>query len=82
MFTATTGSLMGGDSITESNISTLTDSSINIAVKPWVKVADYGAAGGEIYQAILDRFRANRVQIPYPQREIRLLNGEGIRKEI
>ncbi|HJP86793.1 MAG TPA: ATPase domain-containing protein, partial [Gemmatimonadaceae bacterium] len=28
MFTATTGSLMGGDSITESNISTLTDSII------------------------------------------------------
>ncbi len=56
-------------------ISMLADSSINIAVKPWVKVADYGAAGGEIYQAILDRFRASQIEIPYPHREIRLLNG-------
>src|SRR5439155_9438651 len=29
-------------------VSMLADSSINIAVKPWVKVSDYGAAGAEI----------------------------------
>ncbi len=56
-------------------ITMLADSSINVAVKPWVKVADYGAAGGEIYQAILDRFRASQIEIPYPQRDIRLVNG-------
>jgi len=59
-------------------ISTLADSSIVIAVKPWVKVSDYGAAGPEIYQAILDRFRAARVEIPFPQREIRVLNGQAV----
>jgi len=56
-------------------ITTLADSSIVIAIKPWVKVSDYGPAGAEIYQSILDRFRANRVEIPFPQREIRVLNG-------
>src|SRR2546423_833144 len=55
-------------------ITTLADSSIVISVKPWTKVADYGPAGGEIYQAILECFRASKVQIPYPHREIRLLN--------
>jgi small conductance mechanosensitive channel len=58
-------------------ISTLADSSIVLSVKPWVKVSDYGPAGPEIYQAILDRFKATRVEIPYPQREIRVLNGAG-----
>ena len=58
-------------------VSTLADSSINIAIKPWVKVSDYGAAGPEIYQAILDRFRGKGVEIPFPQREVRVLNGAG-----
>jgi len=57
-------------------ISMLADSSINIAVKPWVKVSDYGPAGAEIYQAIVERFRVGRVEIPYPQREVRVLNGQ------
>ena len=56
-------------------VSLLGDSSINIAVKPWVAVPDFGAAQGEIYQAILDQFRARKIDIPYPQRDIHLLNG-------
>jgi small conductance mechanosensitive channel len=56
-------------------IATLSDSSINIAVKPWTKLADYGAAQLEIYQSILDRFRAENIEIPFPQREIRMLTN-------
>jgi len=56
-------------------VSLLGDSSINIGVKPWVAAADYGAAQAEIYQTILDQFRARQIEIPFPQREIRLLNG-------
>lgn len=56
-------------------VSTLADSSIVIGVKPWTTVADYGPAGGEIYQAILERFRAGQVVIPCPHREIHLVNG-------
>ena len=55
-------------------ITTLGNSSINIAVKPWVTVADLGFAGPEIYQAILNQFRERRIEIPFPQHEVRLLN--------
>jgi small conductance mechanosensitive channel len=50
----------------------LADSSVNIAVKPWVGVQDYGPAGGEINKSILEAFREHGIVIPYPQREVRL----------
>lgn len=55
-------------------VTTLGDSAINLAVKPWVRVDDYVAARAELYQAIVERFRSVRVQIPFPQREVRMLN--------
>ncbi len=51
----------------------LADSSINIAVKPWVGVQDYGPAGAEINKSILEAFREHGIVIPFPQREVRLL---------
>ena len=51
----------------------LADSSVNIAVKPWVGVQDFGPAGGEINKSILEAFREHGIVIPYPQREVRLL---------
>jgi small conductance mechanosensitive channel len=51
----------------------LADSSINIAVKPWVGVQDYGPAGGEINKSLLEAFREHGIVVPYPQREVRLL---------
>jgi small conductance mechanosensitive channel len=51
----------------------LADSGVNIAVKPWTKVEDYNDAGGEVTRAILERFRALGIVIPFPQREVRLL---------
>jgi small conductance mechanosensitive channel len=56
-------------------ITMLSDSSINIAVKPWTSVGDFGAAGAEIYQAIILQFRANQIEIPFPQREVRVLGN-------
>jgi small conductance mechanosensitive channel len=56
-------------------ITTLGDCSISIAVKPWTSVENFGPAGGEIYQAIVTRFRERRIDIPFPQREVRLLNN-------
>lgn len=53
---------------------TLADSSINIGVRPWVNVPDYGLAMGEVSKAIVEEFRARGVSIPFPQREVRLLN--------
>ncbi len=56
-------------------ITMLADSSINLAICPWTAVADYGPAQTEIYQAIIEQFRANNIQIPSPQREVRMLNN-------
>ena len=53
----------------------LADSSINIEVKPWVNVPDFGPAGGEINKAVVEEFRARNISIPFPQREVRLLNS-------
>ena len=57
-------------------ISALGDFSIQITIKPWTKVTDYNPAQVEIYEAILNQFRANKIEIPFPQREVRLLNGK------
>ncbi len=56
-------------------IETLGDSAINITVRPWVNVPDYTAAQLELYQAIIEKFRAAGISIPFPQREVRLLGG-------
>jgi small conductance mechanosensitive channel len=55
-------------------VSMLADSSINLTVKPWTTVADYGPTGAELYQAIVERFRERNISIPFPQREVRLLD--------
>jgi small conductance mechanosensitive channel len=51
----------------------LGDSSVNIAVRPWVAVQDFGLARSEINEAILEIFRSRGIEIPFPQREVRLL---------
>jgi small conductance mechanosensitive channel len=56
-------------------ITALGNSSINIAVKPWVAIADFNPAGAEIYQAIVALFRERKIEIPFPQHEVRLLNN-------
>lgn len=56
-------------------IANLGGSSITIAVKPWTAVPDFGFAQAEIYQAIIDHFRSRKIDIPFPQREVRLLNN-------
>jgi small conductance mechanosensitive channel len=56
-------------------VSTLGDTSITIAIRPWVSAADYMVAQAELNQAIIERFRASHIEIPFPQREVRLLGG-------
>ncbi len=54
-------------------ISTLADSSIVVSVQPWTKLADFGPAQAELNQAIIEKLRANKIEIPFPQHEVRLL---------
>ena len=56
-------------------VTMLADSSINIAIKPWTTIADSGPARAELYQAIVERFRERHISIPFPQREVRMLDN-------
>ena len=55
-------------------VTNLGASSIDIAVKPWVNVADFGPAGPEIYHSIVAEFKARKIEIPFRQIDVRLLN--------
>lgn len=57
-------------------VAALADSSIEIVIKPWVNVPDYGAARGELNRLIVEAFRQRSIVIPFPQREVRMLGGE------
>ena len=54
-------------------ISTLGESSITISVQPWVNVGDYGPAQLELYQTIVEQFRASQIDIPSHQTDVRLI---------
>jgi small conductance mechanosensitive channel len=55
-------------------VGTLGESAINIAVKPWTKLANFGPAQVEIYQAIIAEFRSRKIEIPFPQHQVRVFN--------
>jgi small conductance mechanosensitive channel len=59
----------------DEQLEALADSSVNLDVRPWVAVADHGAAGGELNRSILERFRRQDISIPFPQREVRVLGS-------
>ena len=56
-------------------VTLLGESSINIAVKPWVKMPDYIQAGGEINKALVETLRDRSIAMPVPQREVRIVSG-------
>jgi len=56
-------------------VAALSDKSIRIDVKPWVKVPDYLPAGAEINRAIVDRISAAGVDYPGAAREIRVVSA-------
>jgi small conductance mechanosensitive channel len=51
----------------------LSDSSVNIAIRPWTTVDDFYDTSSDITQAVLETFRERGITIPFPQREVRLL---------
>jgi small conductance mechanosensitive channel len=54
---------------------TLSESAVQVSIRPWVAVADYGAIAGELNLAVIEELRRRNIRIPYPQREIRMLNA-------
>ncbi len=53
-------------------ISELADSSVTLSIQPWVVIADMITARAQLYQAIVERFRASKIEIPFPVREVRM----------
>ena len=53
----------------------LADSAVQVAIKPWVAVADYGSVAGELNLSLAEELRQRGIGIPYPQMEVRLIGG-------
>lgn len=56
-------------------ITRLADSGIQITLRPWCKAEQFWTMHYEVYRALLDRFRREGIEIPFPQREVRLLHA-------
>ena len=50
----------------------LGDNSVNFAVRPWVKTADYWGAYFDLTETVKRRFDEEGISIPYPQRDVHL----------
>jgi small conductance mechanosensitive channel len=55
-------------------VAALHESSIDLAIKPWVKVEDFIPAQAAIYQAVIEGFRERKIETPIPRRNIHFLN--------
>ena len=53
-------------------VAELADSSVNLICRPWVKTADYWPVCWELTRAVKERFDAEGISIPFPQRDVHL----------
>ena len=53
-------------------VSELGDSSVNFAVRPWVKKEDYWGVFFDMQKAVKQRFDKEGISIPFPQRDVHL----------
>jgi small conductance mechanosensitive channel len=51
-------------------VAELADSSVNLICRPWVKTPDYWPVYWEITRAVKERFDAEGISIPFPQRDV------------
>ncbi len=60
----------------EAAVSELADSSVNFVVRPWVKAADYWGVYFDVTQKVKESLGENGISIPYPQRDVHMINAE------
>jgi small conductance mechanosensitive channel len=53
----------------------LAESMVQIALRPWVAVEDYGPVVGELSLAVVETCRRRGISIPFPQREVHLIGA-------
>ena len=54
----------------------LGESSIDIAVRPWVNTSDYWTVRADLLQCIKETFDDNGISIPYPQRDLHIVQQD------
>jgi small conductance mechanosensitive channel len=57
-------------------ISELADSSVNFAVRPWVKTEEYWSVYFDLLETIKKRFDEEGINIPFPQQDIHVYSAE------
>jgi small conductance mechanosensitive channel len=62
-------------------MNTLADSSVNFICRPWAKTVDYWDVYWDVTKAVKQRFDAEGVGIPFPQRDVHLYIAEGSSKQ-
>ncbi len=55
-------------------VAALADSSVNFAVRPWVKTSDYWGVMFDLTEAIKKRFDKDGISFPFPQQDVHLYN--------
>ncbi|SED92676.1 mechanosensitive ion channel family protein [Pseudomonas coleopterorum] len=60
----------------EAVVAALGDSSITVSLRIWVNTGDFGAVTNMLNGEIRDRLRAEGIDIPFPQRVIRVMQEE------
>jgi small conductance mechanosensitive channel len=53
----------------------LADSSVNFAVRPWVKEEDYWDVRFDTQEKIKQRFDEKGISIPFPQQDVHLIKA-------
>jgi small conductance mechanosensitive channel len=54
------------------SVASLGDSSVNLAVRPWIKAMDYAPASHEVTERIKKALDAAGISIPFPQRDVHM----------
>jgi len=58
----------------------LADSSVNLAVRPWVATSDYWATRCDLTERVKEAFDAKGISIPFPQRDVHLFEAAPAKK--
>ena len=59
----------------------LADSSVNFAVRPWVKTSDYWDVFFDITEAVKDTFDKEGISIPFPQQDVYMHDVLALKKD-
>jgi small conductance mechanosensitive channel len=54
----------------------LGESSVDLAIRPWVNTADYWTVRSDLLQTIKETFDENGISIPYPQRDFHIIQQD------